>query len=277
MQLVEQHRIDRNHPAWHAIDEATFASKNLYNLALYTRRQAYIKENHRIIGYGELDKLLQATDAYRALPAKVAQWVLKQVCTAWDSYFAAVAEWTANPTKFLSHPKLPQYKDKQKGRNLLIYTSQAVSRDPKNTGFIVPSQVPLRLPTKLTHGQIDQVRIVPHATHFTVEVVYERSPEPALVDPLLVASIDIGVNNLAAITANQPGFVPLLVNGRPVKSLNQSYNQRRAKLQSGLPKAIFSTRQMDAITDHRTRSMVSYLHTASRAIIDLLEIGRAHV
>lgn len=270
MQLVEQHRIDRNHPAWQAIDDATFASKNLYNLALYTKRQAYIHENHRIIGYGELDKLLQPAEAYRALPAKVAQWILKQVCAAWDAAMAAVAEWEHHPEKFRGRPNLPYYKDKQTGRNLLTYTNQAVSRDPKNAGFIVPSQVPIRLPTKLRHDQIDQVRIVPHATHFTVEVVYERAPEPAPVDPSLVASIDIGVNNLAAITSNKPGFVPLLVNGRPVKSLNQSYNKRRAKLQSGLPEGVFSTRHLEAITDHRTRSIVSYLHTASRAIIDLL-------
>ena len=35
-----------------------------------------------------------------------------------------------------------------------------------------------------------------------------------------------------AVTSNQPDFIPLLINGRPLKSLNQFYNQRRAKLQS---------------------------------------------
>ena len=35
MQLVEQHRIDRHDPRWVAIDLAAFASKNLYNAALY--------------------------------------------------------------------------------------------------------------------------------------------------------------------------------------------------------------------------------------------------
>ncbi len=43
--------------------------------------------------------------------------------------------------------------------------------------------------------------------------------------PCLVAGIDLGVNNLAVITANQPGFTPLLVNGRPLKALNQWYNK----------------------------------------------------
>src|SRR5258708_35076551 len=104
MQLVEQHRIDQHDPRWNALDTATLASKNLYNAALYMKRQAYIHETHRIISYIDLDKQMQLTADYRALPAKVAQWVLKQVCTAWDSYLAAVAESERDPSKFLGHP-----------------------------------------------------------------------------------------------------------------------------------------------------------------------------
>jgi putative transposase len=192
----------------------------------------------------------------------VAQWVLKQVCTAWDSYFAA---WERNPGKFLGHPKLPKYLKKD-GRNLLAYTAQAVSRDSKNAGWIVPSGVA----TKLIHAEITQVRLVPKATHYVVEAVYERSLIPQPVDPTLIASIDIGVNNLAAITANKPNFTPHLVNGRPLKSLNQHYNKRRAKIQARLPKDQFNSRALDEMTDARQRAITSYLHTASRAIIDLL-------
>lgn len=38
MHLVEQHRIDRYDPRFAAIDAAAFASKNLYNAALYQIR-----------------------------------------------------------------------------------------------------------------------------------------------------------------------------------------------------------------------------------------------
>ena len=51
-----------------------------------------------------------------------------------------------NPGKFLGHPKLPKYLNKQ-GRNLLVYTDQAISRDPKNAGWVVPSGVPIRVAT----------------------------------------------------------------------------------------------------------------------------------
>jgi putative transposase len=269
MQLVEQHRIDRSDPRWKAIDEATFASKHLYNAAMYIKRQAYIHEGHRIIPYTDLDSLLQPTEEYRAVPAKVAQWVLKQVCVAWDSYFAACTEWERHPGKFLGHPKLPKYRNKD-GRNLLVYTAQAISRDPKNAGWIVPSQVPIRVATKLTHDQIAQVRLVPKATHFVVEVVYDRPLTPQPVDPTLIASVDIGVNNLAAITSNKIGFTPILVNGRPLKSINQSYNKRRAQMQARLPKDQHTSRALDEMTDARQRAITSYLHTASRTIIDLL-------
>jgi putative transposase len=269
MQLVEQHRIDRFDPRWQAIDEATFASKHLYNAAMYAKRQAYIHEDHCVIPYPELDKLLQPTEEYRALPAKVAQWVLKQVCAAWDSYFAACTEWERHPSKFLGHPKLPKYMGKQ-GRNLLVYTSQAISRDPKNAGWIVPSHVPIRVATQLTHDQIAQVRLVPKATHYVVEVIYDRPVIHQSVDPTLIASLDIGVNNLAAITANKPDFTPRLVNGRPLKSTNQYYNKRRAKMQARLPQEQYTSRALDEMTDARQRAIMSYLHTVSRAIIDLL-------
>ena len=47
MRLVEQHRIDRHDPRFAAIDAAAFASKNLYNAALYATRQAFIHERPR--------------------------------------------------------------------------------------------------------------------------------------------------------------------------------------------------------------------------------------
>jgi putative transposase len=269
MQLVEQHRIDRHDPRWAAINAATFASKHLYNKALYATRQTYLHEHQRVISYKDLDKLLQPLAEYRALPAKVAQWVLKQVCAAWDSYFAAVAEWDYHPEKFTGHPKLPKYLPYQ-GRNLLVYTSQALSRDPKNAGWVVPSGVPIRVATTHPHAEIAQVRLVPKATHYVVEVVYERDPEPLPLDPALIASVDIGVNILAAITSNKPGFTPLLVYGRPLKSCNQSYNKRRAKAQAQLPTDQFTSRALEELTDVRNRVVTSYLHAASRAIINRL-------
>jgi putative transposase len=272
MQLVEQHRIDRHDLRWAAIDGAAFASKNLYNAALYLTRQAYIKD-HTVISYNALDTLMQPAEQYRILPAKVAQWVLKQVCLAWTSYFAACRAWEEHPETFLGHPKLPKYLPKP-GRNLLTYTTQAISRNPTNAGWIVPSGLPVRVATEHPFETINQVRIVPHATHYTVEVICEQAITPADVDPQWVAGLDLGVHNLAAVTSNQPGFVPLLVNGRPLKALNQLYNKRRAHCQALLPEGQYTSRPLDHLTDKRKRLVDSYLHVASRRIVDHLVRSR---
>ena len=268
MQLVEHHRIDRYDPRWVEIDVAAFASKNLYNAALYVTRQAYIKQNHTVIGYEDLDRLMRATEQYRALPAKVAQWIVKQVCLA-KNLFAGCQDWATNPGKYLGHPRLPRYLEKQ-GRNLLTYTAQAISRHSKNAGWVVPSGLSIRVATKQAYDTIAQVRIVPHATHYTVEVIYERAITPVDVDPAWVAGIDVGVNNLAALTSNQPGFLPLLVNGRPLKALNQLYNKRRARYQSLLPNGRFTSHRLEILADKRKRQVDSYLHVASRRIVDHL-------
>jgi putative transposase len=70
---------------------------------------------------------MQPTEQYKALPAKVSQWVLKQACLAWKSYTAACIAWKADPSRFLGHPKLPKYLDKQ-GRNPPTYIEQAISK-----------------------------------------------------------------------------------------------------------------------------------------------------
>lgn len=75
MQLVEQHVIDRTDPRYATTDAAAFASKNLYNAALYLVRQTFIFE-HRYLNDNEIQKRIQSHEAYKALPAKVSQQVL---------------------------------------------------------------------------------------------------------------------------------------------------------------------------------------------------------
>ncbi|HIE26707.1 TPA: transposase, partial [Candidatus Poribacteria bacterium] len=235
MQLVEQHVINQNNPRFQTIDEAAFASKNLYNAANYIIRQEFIK-NNRYIPYSRLAKQMKDTDEYSFLPAKVAQQVLRILDKNWQSFFAAIEEWKANPSKFNGRPRLPKYKDKQKGRNLLIYTIQAISKPQLKKGIIKPSGLDIYVKTK--QKEVNQVRIVPRKTHYVIEVIYTQQEIQAEVNKNYIAGVDIGLNNLAAVASNKPGFVPLLVNGRPLKSINQFYNKRRAQLVSQLMEGV---------------------------------------
>src|SRR5215831_6806534 len=64
--------------------------------------------------------------------------------------------------------------------------------------------------------------------------------------------------------------MPFLVNGRPLKALNQLYNKRRARLQAKLPDDVYTSRQLDLLTDKRGRQITDYLHVASRRIVQWL-------
>jgi putative transposase len=116
------------------------------------------------------------------------------------------------------------------------------------------------------------VRIVPRNGYYVVEVIYTKEPVQANVDPSFCVGIDLGVTNLAAIASNREGFVPRLVNGRPVKAWNQWYNKRMKQLKQRLPKEERErvTKQMERITNTRNRQINHYLHAASKRIIEFL-------
>jgi len=134
-------------------------------------------------------------------------------------------------------------------------------------GLNQPSGLPITIATKQTH--IAQVRMVPRIGFYVVEVVYMRAEAAPSGDPTRCAAIDMGVDTLAAIPANKAGFVPRLVNGRPVKSTNQFYNKRRAEVQQALGDP-GSTKRLERLATRRTRRIDQYLHQASKASSALL-------
>ena len=71
---------------------------------------------------------MRGHEAYKALPAKVAQEVLRLLDKNWQSYFAACPAYQADPSKVRRRPKLPHPKHKTQGRSILVYPIQALSR-----------------------------------------------------------------------------------------------------------------------------------------------------
>ena len=268
MQLVEQHIIDRHDARFAAIDPACFASKNLYNATLYILRQAFFHHEH-VPTYAQLAHTLKDTPEFQALPAKVAQWVIRQVCGDWNNFWKAQVAYQQCPAKFTGRPKLPHYKPKQDGRNLLVYTCQAISRSALAGGRICPSQLDITVQTK--RKEVQQVRIVPHASYYMVEVIYSVKPKSRTankLNPQWATSLDLGIDVLAAVSSNKKGITPFLVNGRPLKSVNAYYNKVRAAIQAALPTGQYTSHRLTTLTDKRNRKIKHYLHWASRYIVD---------
>ncbi len=220
-----------------------------------------------------MNRLMKSHQAYKELPAKVSQQILMILDKNWKSFFEAVKAYKNNPTKFSGRPKLPKYKDKVKGRNILVYTIQAISSKELKKGIIKLSGTNILIKTQVKPEKICQIRLVPKCDSYVIEVIYNACTQPESTvenKKELVASIDLGLNNLVALTSNQPGFVPLLINGRPLKSINQFYNKRKAQLQSQLKGNRCSSSRLGRLTRCRHQKVDNYLHHTSRQIINLL-------
>ena len=77
------------------------------------------------------------------------------------------------------------------------------------------------------------------------------------------------MNNRGTVTSNQKGFQPLIINGRPVKSINQFYNKKKGKLQSELKEAKSSNR-IKRLSTKINLNIDDYLYKTSRYIINCL-------
>ncbi|MEM1170475.1 MAG: RNA-guided endonuclease TnpB family protein, partial [Cyanobacteria bacterium P01_H01_bin.35] len=146
MRLVERHIIQKNHRFYAEIDRLCFLSKNLYNYANYLVRQSLIFEN-TYLDYYDLQKTLSTQSDYQAMPAKVSQQILMILDRNWKSFLAANKLYKKNPSKFNARPHLPGYKNKIRGRNIVVYTKQAISKRQLKQGIINPSKTGIYLKT----------------------------------------------------------------------------------------------------------------------------------
>ena len=77
-------------------------------------------------------------------------------------------------------------------------------------------------------SSINQIRFIPQIGCIKMEIVFEIEDVNEFDDNGIYMGVDLGINNLATITSNN-GLCEI-VNGRPLKSINQYYNKKKAKI-----------------------------------------------
>jgi hypothetical protein len=90
-------------PRFATIDQAAFASKNLYNQANYQIRQAFIHEG-KYLPYAAIFHRLKHHEAYSALPRKVSNSILIQLHQNWIAFFKEMHAYREDPSNFLGSP-----------------------------------------------------------------------------------------------------------------------------------------------------------------------------
>lgn len=260
MQLVERHIIVGNK----AIEDVCFKAARLYNFCNYYIRHSYFGKIEKFSEY-ELTGLLAEfkQEDYKALPAQTSQQIIKLLYKNWKSFFKARAEYEKHPSKFKGRPRMPKYKDKT-GCGIAVFTNQNVTL---KDGFIhFPKSTKIE-PVKTKVDKVVQVRLIPNATCFVIEVVYESNlqiNEDLKKENALY--IDLGLNNFATLL-NNVGLPPIIVNGKILKSLNQLYNKTKATLMSYVGNKGTSNR-IKQLTLYRNNYVEDKLHKISRYIIN---------
>ena len=259
MILTERHIIKKTNSLYKELDMLCFLSKNLYNSALYTVRQFYF-ENKKYINWININNqfIKDKQIDYYALPCKVSQQTLKMVDQNIKSFFNALKAKN-------SKPRLPKYLDKTKGRFVVTYTNQAISKTELKKGYIVLSKTNIRIKTKI--HDVQQVRIVPQNNVIVVEVLYKADCKSNISDIRKYCGVDFGLDNL--MSCGFSDVRPMLINGRPLKSINWHYNKKKAELQS-LLKNKYTSNMLTNLTIKRNNKISNYLHKSSRLFINYL-------
>lgn len=229
-------------------------------------------------------------------PVRILKAVLRQVDQDFRSFWKSILSFQKDPSKFTGRPNIPGYSTPgKKGRFICSFNYEALSF--KKEGFIRLSgteiYIPIRHNTNLTKENVLSVDIVPEGNGYNIIIVYdtqgktkrrELKQEKSEIESDIsinfdllrtprVCGIDLGLNNIVALTSNDPVSQPIVINGRHIKSINQFYNKNRAKMQSDLAKIDpkrHQSRNLQLLTGKRNRKMETEIHRVSKFVVDYL-------
>lgn len=268
---IEKHNINKSNPMWGICDSYCLKSKNLYNYANYILRQQFINKVP-IYKYVELSKALNKTEVFKDIESSSAQMTLKLLLQNWKSFMALIKKYKKNPSSLLGRPKMPKYKKKD-GRYICILTNmQTQIKD----GYLFFAFKPFKPYNNLIKTNIKgkhmQTRIIPNGGNYSLEIVYEVDMPDYKESNNRIVGIDLGVDNLATCV-NNVGAKSIIINGRPLKSINQFYNKEKAQMQSNLKKLHNKdwSNKLQKLQNKRNNKIDYYLHCASKSIVNYCE------
>ena len=266
MNLTETHQIRPNHKLYSICDELCFKSKNLYNAALFEFRQSYFDKEEDTLTWQNINRIFNQSNQfdYRELPSKVSNAVLKKLGNNISSFWSLVKKPDYN-----KKVRLPKYLHKTDGRFIVEFNKQTFSnkRDKDNNLIICQSSLNLKIPTKVEKPQ--QIRIIPKTGCYVIEVIYEIKENKPKQNQR-IASIDLGLNNLATVVTND-GDNPILISGKKIKSINQYYNKITSKKKALLPHNVFTSKSLDRLWLKRNNKISYEIHKITKFLANYFD------
>ena len=250
-------------------------SSKLRNCATYLLRQSFFTFKKVLVGKFDLNTDLKENPHYQIFYSQTAQQICTEVTESFLSYKELLPLWYSGQLK--DEPKLPKYR-KKGGLSGFTYTKQSLAFDIESGLIRLPlgntfkawfgiEDLKMQMPVNLRFEDIKELRILPRNGCFYAEFVRETAPMKTNLSRFSkrVLGIDPGINNWLTCLSN--ARTSFIIDGRHVKSLNQNYNKRVAKLKARKPQGFWSE-ELAAITEKRNRQMRDAVNKAAVLVIE---------
>ena len=258
---------------YRSIKELCHIAKNLTNQAIYNIRQHYFAEG-KYLNYEKNYALLKSSDNYRTLNSNMAQQILKEVDVSFKSFFGLLKK-AKQGKHALKDCRLPRYLPKDgyttlvigfvrlKGNKLILPYSNSFKKTHK--------AVEITIPPILLDKKVKEIRIIPKADarFFEIQYIYEAECIQRNLNTTNALALDLGINNL--VTGVSSKGETFIIDGRRLKSINQWFNKKNARLQSIKDKQHFgkkTTNRQKALARRRNNRINDYMNKTARTIID---------
>ena len=244
----------------------------LYNQGRHFINEYYKKES-KFLSFCELDKLLKnltELNYYRQLcKSQVAQQCLRQLNSNYTSYFKALKDYKKNPSKYKGMPKSPKFKTEQ---NLITFTYQTIKI--KDQFIVINKEHKVHIPDEVYKEELNNfktISFIPFYNRIKVVITYETEELNTNLNLNDYLSIDLGMNNLCSCVSKDDCFI---LNGKPLKSINQYFNKELSKLKSERPLKgdkqdfNYNSFKIKNLSLKRELKITDILHKASKYLVN---------
>ena len=280
MYLTSVSKLKLSKEQFIVIDTMAYRAKALYNSSLYEINK-HFQDTKEYLNYNHTDLMMkthQENTVYKSLPSALSQQLIKKLHKDYSSFFALLKK--KQNKDYDKQIDTPKFKRKD-ARKELIYTKSKTSSsfifkdgwiyitvsEDLHKGRLKLCKVPEYLKDKDFDSEIKYIEIVPKLDYYELHITYKVELETPNKLNSNWCSIDLGLNNLCTVTSNV--HTPYLINGRAIKSINQKFNKKIAKLKALTKKSQnkFSSKELNRLFSKRGTKLNNEIHKISDFIV----------
>ena len=270
------------------INELKWHVEKVYNSLLYevreNKRYIDLRKSLNILASGIYKEYRNDNWHSKYLHSHALQQIALNVIQNYKSYVALKEMYEKDSNSLKGKPRLPRYKHGKVTKEI-VFTKYAIrinkneirlslSKEMQNK-FQVESLnflISRKLKRLVDLSSIKMIKIICVKDKITMNIIYEREGQKLTQDNTNICAIDLGLNNVVALT-NKDNSNTLLVSGKEAKCKNKYILDKIKYLQQINMKMLKdlkkykNTKQIKRLYEYRNNYMKTYMHKVSKMVI----------